>query len=196
MAGAEILRAANRVVPVSDDAPVPPLGLKWRSTTSFIIATIATGMFTDLFLYGLVVPVFPFMLRDRVGIPESRLQHVIDAMLSIYAIASTVSSPIVGFLTDRFSNTRQFPFLLGLTVLIMATVMLAVGRSIAVLAVARFLQGASSGIVWTVGLTMTLEAVGAKNLGKVIGTLFSLLTCGTIWSPVVGGLLYEKTGSV
>jgi len=31
-----------------------PAGLTWRSNTLFIIGTVAVGLFSDLFLYGLV----------------------------------------------------------------------------------------------------------------------------------------------
>lgn len=44
--------------------------------------------------------------------------------------------------------------------LVCATVLLAVGQSVAVLAIARFLQGASGGVVWTIGLAIIIEAVG------------------------------------
>jgi MFS family permease len=162
----------KRLLPVGKDKDdVPPLGLRWRSNTFFIIATIAMGMFTDLFLYGLIVPVFPFMLEERIGTPPAQVQDLVDVMLSIYAAASCCASPLAGFLSDRIATTRQMPFLAGLSALLVATVMLALGRTVATLAIARFLQGASSGVVWTVGLAMCLETVGAKNLGKTIGTV-------------------------
>jgi MFS family permease len=147
-----------------------PIGLQWRSNTLFILATVGVGLFTDLFLYGLVVPVLPFMLRDRVDLPEHKVQSYVSGLLAAYAGASVLSSVPAGWIADR-TNARQTPFLAGLGALLGATIMLAFGKSIAVLVVARVLQGISAGVVWTVGLAMVLDTVGPENLGKVIGSV-------------------------
>ncbi|KXL45193.1 hypothetical protein M433DRAFT_138986 [Acidomyces richmondensis BFW] len=175
------------------DYSEPPLGLRWRSNTFFIVATVGIGLFTDLFLYGLVVPILPFMLQDRIGLPYNQIQSHVDGLLAAYAGASVVSAPIAGFLADRMS-TRQSPFLLGLTALLGATIMLFLGRSIEVLVFARVLQGTSGAFVWTIGLALCLETVGPENLGKTIGSIFSFISVGTLLAPPLGGILYKKTG--
>lgn len=151
-------------------AESPPWGLRWRASTFFIIATVAVGLFTDLFLYGLVVPVLPFMLRDRVNLPEEKVQSYVSAMLAAYAGASVIFSLPAGIIADKV-KTRQAPFLSGLAALLAATLMLALGQSIPVLIVARLLQGTSSAFVWTVGLAMVLDTVGPGDLGKTIGSV-------------------------
>lgn len=123
----------------------PPLGLRWRSHTLFITTTVGMGAFTDLFLYGLIVPVLPFLLKDRVSLPDSQVQGTISMLLAVYAAASCLTSPIAGVLADKFANSRQAPFTISLVMLVVATVMFAVGESIGVLVVARVLQGASAG---------------------------------------------------
>lgn len=160
----------TKATPLSYDCRIRPTGLKWRSSTSFIIATVAIGMFTDLFLYSLVVPVFPFMLEDRVGIPRNRIQGNVSMLLAIYAAASVFFSPIAGIIADKVP-TRQTPFLLGLLALVSATSLLAVGQSIAVLALARIFQGISGAVVWTLGLAICLETVGPSRLGTTIGSV-------------------------
>lgn len=172
----------------------PPKGLKWRSHTLFIVSTVGMGAFTDLFLYGLIVPVLPYMLKDRINVPETQIQSTISNLLAAYAGASVAVSPIAGILADKFSSSRQLPFILGLLMLILATVLLALGQSVAVLATARVLQGASGGVVWTLGLAIIIETVGQENLGKTMGTIFSFISVAGLFSPIIGGLLYEKTG--
>lgn len=194
MAPSTFRRAAN-TLQISADYTVPPAGLQWRSNTLFIVATVAVGLFTDLFLYGLIVPVLPAMLQDKVGVPKEQLQSNVSGLLAAYAGASVVFSPVAGVLADRMS-TRQAPFLLGLLALLGATIMLFLGRTLPVLAVARVLQGLSAAFVWTIGLALCLETVGPENLGKTIGsvchttheTLFSMtrrvgmLTCPALRS--------------
>jgi MFS family permease len=172
----------------------PPKGLEWRSSNVFIVLTVGMGAFTDMFLYGLIVPVLPFMLKDRINMPDSQIQSTISDLLAAYAAASVASSPIAGILADRYSNSRQLPFVLGLMMLILATILLAVGQSVAVLTLARLLQGASGGVVWTIGLAIVIETVGQENLGKTMGTIFSFISVAGLFSPVLGGLLYAKSG--
>ncbi|KAI1441271.1 MFS transporter-like protein [Annulohypoxylon stygium] len=171
----------------------PPLLLPQRSSTLFILTTVAIGLFTDLFLYGLVVPVLPFLLQTRLSIPSSEIQSYVSNLLAAYAGASVISSVPAGWIAD-WTGARRGPFLGGLAALLAATVMLAFGRSVAVLFVARVLQGVSAAVVWTVGLAMVLDTVGPQNLGKVIGSIFSFISVGELLAPVIGGVLYEKTG--
>lgn len=147
-----------------------PLGLKWRSSTVFIVGTVAISLFTDLFLYGLVVPILPFILQDRIHLPENQIQSHVSGLLAAYAAASVIFSPLAGIIADKVS-ARQLPFLAGLTALLIATVILSLGKTVAVLAIARVLQGISAAFVWTVGLTLVLDTVGPDNLGKTVGSV-------------------------
>ncbi|KAL8690931.1 MAG: hypothetical protein Q9224_004290 [Gallowayella concinna] len=170
-----------------------PIGLGWRSNTLFIVSTVGIGLFTDLFLYGLVVPVLPYILRDRVNLPEDQIQSHVSALLAAYAGASVLSSPPAGIIADRVS-TRQAPFLAGLVALLGATLLLFLGQSFPVLILARILQGISGAVVWTIGLALLLDTVGPENLGKTIGSVFGFISIGELAAPVLGGVVYKKAG--
>ncbi|CAG8960470.1 hypothetical protein HYFRA_00008189 [Hymenoscyphus fraxineus] len=170
-----------------------PTGLRWRSNKVFIVATVGIGLFTDLFLYGLIVPILPFFLSDGLNLPPDQVQRHVSLMLAAYAAASVCMSLIAGVLTDRLSS-RRTPFLLGVTALFGATLLLFLGRTIWVLLVARVLQGFSAAVVWTTGMALCLETVGAENLGKAIGAIFGFISVGTFLAPILGGLLYDKGG--
>lgn len=148
----------------------PPWALHWRSNTFFITATVAIGLFTDLFLYGLVVPILPFMLRSRLGVPEDQIQSYVSGLLAAYAGSSVLFAFPAGWVADK-TNSRQAPFLSGLAALLVATIMLAFGRNMPVIIVARVLQGISGAVVWTIGLAMVMDTVGPGNMGKVIGSV-------------------------
>ncbi|KAE9970483.1 hypothetical protein EG328_006211 [Venturia inaequalis] len=169
----------------------PPWGLRWRASTLFIILVVGVGIFTDLFLYAIVVPVFPFLLRDRLDIPDDKIQLYVSALLGVFGASSFFFSPVAGFIADKISN-RQKPFLVGLIALLVSTLGLALGQNVPVLAVARIFQGMSSAVVWTVGLAICLETVGPNKLGTTIGTIFSIVAVGTHAAPVLGGILYKK----
>jgi MFS family permease len=117
-----------------------------------------------------VVPILPSILRDKVGVPDKDIQSDVSGLLAAYAAASVITSPFAGVIADRLSS-RRAPFLVGLLALLLATILLFVGTTLPVLAIARVLQGISSAFVWTVGLALCLETVGPKNLGKTIGSV-------------------------
>lgn len=147
----------------------------------------------DLFLYGLIVPILPFILEDRISIPQSQIQSYTSILLAVYAAASVLFSLPAGIIADKLS-ARQLPFLFGLLALLGATIMLFLGRSIAVLIVARILQGMSAAVVWTIGLALVLDTVGSEKLGVVIGSIFSFISVGELAAPVLGGVVYKKSG--
>lgn len=180
-------------VQIGHDYDVKPAGIHWRSNTLFILSTVAIGLFTDMFLYGLVVPILPYMLEDRVGLPKDQIQSHVDGLLACYAGASVLFSPVAGILADK-TSTRQGPFLAGLTALLLATTLLFLGANVPTLVAARILQGVSAAVVWTVGLALCLDTVGQDNLGKTIGSIFSFISLGNLFAPLLGGVLYEKTG--
>ncbi|KAB2581390.1 putative MFS-type transporter [Lasiodiplodia theobromae] len=187
------LRPTTAQPAVENEPPPPPTGLRWRSSRWFIVSTVGMGIFTDMVLYCLIVPVLPFMLQDRIHLPADQIQSQVSNLLAVYAAASVVSSPITGLLADRWTS-RQMPFLLGLSSLLIATFLLALGQTIAALVVARALQGLSAAVVWVVGLALLVETVGSDNMGAVIGSIYSLMTVGGLISPVLGGILYRETG--
>ncbi|KUI62069.1 hypothetical protein VP1G_09203 [Cytospora mali] len=180
-------------IQITNDYSVRPAGLTWRSNTFFIVSTVAVGLFTDLFFYSLVVPILPYILQDRVGLPYDQVQSHVDGLLAAYAGAALLFSPVAGLVADK-TSTRQAPFLLGLAALMLATVLLFLGQTVPVLVIARLLQGISAAFVWTVGMALCLETVGPENLGKTIGSIFSVISVGTLLAPPLGGILYEKTG--
>lgn len=84
-------------------------------------------------------------IKDRVHLAESQLQSHVSSLLAAYAASSFVFSPVAGAIADK-TRSRQMPFLVGLVALMLATVLLFTGSSVAVLTIARIAQGASSAV--------------------------------------------------
>lgn len=173
--------------------PSPPWGYRWRSSRLFVIVTVGIGLFSDLFLYGIIVPVMPFLLRDRLGIPDADIQKHTSLQLAAYAGSSVLFAVPVGWAADR-SGSRKMPFLVGIASLLVSTAMLCAGTTLTVLFTARLLQGVSVAIVWAVGFATIQDLVGSRELGKVSGSIFSFVSVGELISPALGGFLYDLGG--
>ena len=152
----------------------PPAGLKWRSHPFFIVSTVAIGLFADLFLFGLVVPIVPFLLHDRLHLPGRQIQSHVSAMLAAFSATSLACALPAGWMADRF-DTRRGPYLGGLVALVAATLMLAFVQTFPLLILSRALQGLSAAIVDTSGLAMIIDTVSPDMIGRTLGTVRLLI---------------------
>lgn len=89
---------------------------------------------------------------------------------------------------------RRLPLLLGLAALLGATIMLNVATSVAVFVVGRLLQGISAAVVWVVGLALLADTVPREMLAQYMGYVSLGMTSGFMLGPLLGGVLYERTG--
>lgn len=147
-----------------------------RLNQTLVLATVALSLFTDFFLYGIVVPVVPVLLRERLAVPEYQIQYFSSVLLASYAAAAILSSVPVGWATDKIGS-RQRPFLTGLALLMASTVMLTWGAHLVVFIIARALQGISAAIVWTVGFAMVHDVVPSDQMGQAVGTVCTSFPC-------------------
>lgn len=177
-----------------DDIPIirqSPLS-RFRSSTLLILIVVCSAVFTDIFLYGLLVPVLPFALTSRAGVPVSEIPRWNGILLALYNLGLCIGSPAFGFLADRMSS-RRLPFLAGLVALAASTLLLCLGRNVAVIAVGRVLQGLSAAICWAVGLALLADSL-TERVGWALGWVNWAMTAGFLLSPILGGLAYENAG--
>jgi MFS family permease len=175
-----------------DGETKPPYLLRQRSSTVFILATVCLAIFTDILFYGLIVPVIPFSLTIQVGVPEDQVQQWTATLLACYNVALFLGSPVVGIYADH-SSSRRLPLLIGLLALAASTLLLCLGRTIALLIVGRILQGFSAAIVWSVGLALLADTMGRK-IGYSMGWVSIAMSAGLLISPVIGGAVYATEG--
>ncbi|PUU72688.1 major facilitator superfamily domain-containing protein [Tuber borchii] len=156
---------------------------------------MSLAVFTDIFLYGLVIPVFPFALEERANIPHNDVQRWISVLLAVYGAGIFIASPVCGYLADVSSNRRS-TLLIGLLALSGATVLLCVGSNITILIIGRFLQGVSAAVVWSVGLALIVDTVGKNEVAQSMGIVSVAMSGGIFLAPLLGGIVYDKVFSM
>ncbi|KIW08795.1 uncharacterized protein PV09_00729 [Verruconis gallopava] len=170
-----------------------PWLLHYRSSKWFILLTVTFAVFTDIFLYAVIVPVIPFALKSRAGIAGSQVQSWVSILIAVYGGALALASPICGWIADA-TNNRRLPLVAGLVALGASTIMLNLGRSIVVLVLGRILQGVSAAVVWCVGLALVADTVPTDEVGKSMGYVFFAMSVGMIAGPLLGGVVFDKGG--
>jgi MFS family permease len=171
----------------------PPYLLKLRSHRWFIIATICFAVFTDIFLYGIIVPVIPFALSQRLSVEESSAQSYVSILLATYGIGLLVASPFTGWYADEMSS-RRWPLLAGLVALAVSTGLLCTARTVAQFIAGRVIQGIAAAVVWTVGAALLVDTVGEDNVAQALGYVVISMNVGYLLAPLLGGVVYNQGG--
>lgn len=149
---------------------------------------IASAMFIDSVLLSVVIPILPTYLSGpghHVG------QFAIGMLFASKAIVQIITGPFSGPVANRFG--KQWTMLVGMCIIVVATMIFAVGKSYAVLFVARAAQGVGSSLVATAGLSLlaVLHADNEEAQGKAMGMATSGVGLGVIVGPPFGGVTYH-----
>ncbi|GFF49303.1 uncharacterized MFS-type transporter C18.02 [Aspergillus lentulus] len=170
-----------------------PILLELRCSNLFVIFVVSFATFTDILLYGLIVPVAPTAMHKRVGLSENEEQSWTSILLALYGAALLAASPISGYLADRIES-RRWPLLIGLVALGASTALLCAGTTIGLWVAGRLFQGISAAVVWTVGIALIVDTVEKEALGEAMGYAAMGSILGTMAGPLLGGVLYENGG--
>ncbi|KAL8791582.1 MAG: hypothetical protein Q9195_005846 [Heterodermia aff. obscurata] len=142
---------------------------------------------------GLVIPILPFALGEIADVLEQDLQQWTSILLAAYGAGAIIGAPITSFWAER-SGSRRTVFFSGLIALAASMVAFSIGRSMIILIVGRFIQGASAASVTSVGIAIAADAFTDQGMGLLMGVIELSMALGTISGPVVGGLLYHYNG--
>ncbi|EKD16394.1 hypothetical protein MBM_05688 [Drepanopeziza brunnea f. sp. 'multigermtubi' MB_m1] len=164
-----------------------------RSSTWFIVLTVSSGVFTDMFLYGVIIPVIPDAVVSRANVAPEDRQDWVAILLVAEAITYLATSPLFGLIADR-TRSRKIPYLTGLILLSLSLAIQTVSHSTTMYMIGRALQGASAAAVWVVGLAIVCDTVSSKEIGKYMGYVSLAISVGELTGPLLGGVVYEYGG--
>ncbi|PVH87799.1 putative MFS multidrug transporter [Cadophora sp. DSE1049] len=170
-----------------------PWGHRWRSSATFTLVAIIMALFTDVFLYGFIVPILPYMLEDRLNLDKSKTQSITLVLLSESALVGFCASIIVGHIADRTSNKRAL-LLYSLATAMVGSLGLAVAESAAVLFISRFIQAFASNAIFVIGFATMAETIPSDRMGQAMGLVTMAASVGTSAGTMLAGVLLELIG--
>jgi MFS transporter, DHA1 family, tetracycline resistance protein len=154
------------------------------SSALFVLITI----FIDAIGFGLIMPVLPQLLM-RVGQMQLPAAIGIGAWMGLaMAVASFVSAPILGNLSDRFG--RRPILLLSLGGLAVDSLLLAVANTLPLVFLGRILSGAFGGS-YSTAMAALSDITPADERAKSFGFVSAAFGVGFVLGPAIGGLLGE-----
>ena len=158
-----------------------PAGLeqKWK-----VLISVMFGVFMVILDSTIVNIAFP-TLRREFGATLSDAQWV----LSVYVLALGVTTPVSGYLADRFGIKRVY--ILGIGIFAFGSLLCGLSPSLGLLIVARALQGFGGGIALPLGPAQLYRAFPPKEQGTALGIFGIALVVAPALGPILGGWLVD-----
>ena len=163
---------------VTDDKP-KGLEQKWK-----ILISVMFGIFM-IILDSTIVNISFQTLRREFGATLADAQWV----LSIYVLSLGVTTPVSGYLADRFGIKRIY--LLGLAIFVFGSFLCGLAPSLGWLIAARALQGFGGGISQPLGPAQLYRAFPPKEQGTALGYFGIALVFAPALGPILGGWLVD-----
>jgi len=158
-----------------------------RTSKITIFWVVFVAVFTDSLFYSIVIPILPLYMSSL-----NISQFWIGVLFSLYSITLLLTTSISVKMVNFFG--RKLSMLGGLLILGISTLLFAFGNSIWILFVARGIQGASSMLTWTSGLSLIADSFPASEHGQAYGSIFASVGIGILIGPLFGGTIYDLSG--
>ena len=152
------------------------------------IRTIMLGVTLALFLASLdqtiVATALPAIAQDLGGWDD------IAWVVTAYLIASTVTTPIYGRLSDLFG--RRPVLLVSVGIFVTGAMLAALAPSMGWLIAARIVQGLGGGGLRSVAIAVVSDILPPRERGRYQGYLSTTFATANVVGPVLGGVLSDS----
>ena len=152
---------------------------KWK-----VLISVMFGIFMIILDSTIVNVAFP-TLRSEFGASLSDAQWV----LSIYVLALGMTTPVTGFLADRFGIKNIY--LIGLGIFTLGSFLCGFAPSLGMLIAGRALQGLGGGLAQPLGPAQLYRAFPPKEQGTALGLFGIALVVAPALGPILGGWLVD-----
>ena len=164
----------------SPSAKTKGLAQKWK-----VLIAVVFGIFMVI-LDTTAVNVAFSTLREEFGASLNDSQWII----SIYVLSLGISTPLAGYLSDRFGIKRTY--LTGLGIFVVGSLLCGIAPNLGFLMAARALQGFGGGIALPLGSALLLRTFPASEQGVALGVFGIALLVAPAVGPILGGFLVDQ----
>jgi DHA2 family multidrug resistance protein len=166
----------------TEDKPLPPL-----HGTALVLLTIAVAFSTfmevlDMTIVNVAVP----HIAGSLGVSASEGTWTISS----YSLASAIMQPLTGWIARRFGEVKTFVVSVGLFVVF--SMLCGLATSMPMLVFARLMQGAGSGPMVALSLTLLLASYPKTKQGVALALWAMTVVVAPIFGPILGGWITDN----
>jgi MFS transporter, DHA1 family, solute carrier family 18 (vesicular amine transporter), member 1/2 len=141
----------------------------------------------DTLLFSVIVPALP-RFADRFGLSDAEAALVFAA----FPVSQLGMAVVATWTVERFGRR---PMMIGSALLALAaTLVFAAAEHLAVLVLARAVQGGSAAFAWTAGIAAISDVFPPEQLGFRIGLAETMGGGAGLAGPILGGALIDAIG--
>ena len=164
-----------------------PLGeLLEHKQKLILMFSLMLCMFVSALDNSIVATATPRILADLGGFSQ------LSWVFTVYMLSSTVVVPIVGKLSDMFG--RKIFLIGGIITFVAASAVAGASQSMIMLILARAVQGAGGGMIFSCVFATLGDLFSPAERGKYIGFFTGTFSLAAISGPTVGGILTDTVG--
>jgi DHA1 family tetracycline resistance protein-like MFS transporter len=140
-------------------------------------------IFVNLIGFGIIVPLLPFYAETFGASPV-----VIGLLFAVFSLCQLIAAPALGDLSDR--NGRRPVLVFSLAGTVVSFVMLALAHSVAMLFLARIVDGLSGGNIST-ARAYVADITEPKDRARAYGLIGAAFGLGFVMGPALSGMLAQ-----
>ncbi len=149
-----------------------------------LLLLVSAIVLVESAFFSALVPLLPYY-EDEVGLSKQGA----GLLTAIYAAGAIAGAIPGGAIAARLGVKAAV--LLGLAVMIAASVAFGFADSVLTLNLARFAQGVGSALAWTGGLAWLIAAAPRERRGELIGVAMGSAVAGALVGPILGWVATE-----
>src|SRR5690349_8653083 len=151
-----------------------------------VLNSLMIGMFISALDQSIVATATPHIVADLGGF------KYLSWIVTIYLLASTVTVPLVGKLSDMFGRK---PFILvGIALFVAASAGCGAAPTMLTLVIARGIQGIGGGILFGCVFATLGDLFTPLERAKYMGYFIGAFTLASLIGPTLGGFLTDGPG--
>ncbi|WP_267224159.1 DHA2 family efflux MFS transporter permease subunit [Dyella silvae] len=166
----------------NDIKPLPPL-----HGTALVLLTIAVAFSTfmevlDITIVNVAVP----HIAGSLGVSASEGTWTISS----YSLASAIMQPLTGWIARRFGEVKTF--VVSVMLFVVFSMLCGLATSMPMLVFARLMQGAGSGPMVALSLTLLLASYPKAKQGIALALWAMTVVIAPIFGPILGGWITDN----
>jgi EmrB/QacA subfamily drug resistance transporter len=152
----------------------------------WVLAAVMVVQFTSVLTSTIVSTAAPTIVDELHGL------NLYAWIFTAYFLASSVTVPVVGKLSDLFGR-RPF-YIGGLLIFLLGSIISGLAQNMYELIGARALTGVGGGAMMALSVTTLGDIFSPRERGRWMGLIMSVFGLGSIVGPLLGGVITDHFG--
>lgn len=158
--------------------------MKRNNNQNWSLGLVLFNLFIAYVGIGLVVPVMPSFAHEL-----NLSGEVVGYLISAFAFAQLLASPITGVWVDTFGRKKMIVF--GLFLFAFSELMFGLGNQVWILFLSRVLGGISDAFIMPAVISYIADRTSLEDRARVLGYQAAAISGGFIIGPGLGGFIAE-----